>query len=152
MNSKYFKQSEFEYSETAITKKINNTIPTNLLPHLAELVETMLNPLREAWNSGIKINSGYRSPALNKAVNGSQTSAHSHAYAADLKPSNGKIAEFKKFAINFYKTHPNIKWDQIIDEYSGSASWLHVGVRNGSGQQRRQWLLYKNGKYSVLKP
>lgn len=152
IKSKYFKLSEFEASDTAKAKKIDNSIPVKYVPNVQELVTTILDPLRIAWGSGIHINSGYRSPALNKAVGGSQTSAHSYALAADLKPTNGKIAEFKKFAIGWLKNHSEIKWDQVIDEYSGAASWLHIGLKNGSGQQRRQWLLYKNGKYSVLKP
>ena len=66
-----------------------------------ESVETLLDPLREAWESHCKqnglgvasigISSGYRCPQLNKAVGGSSTSAHCHGYAFDLMPMNGKI-------------------------------------------------------------
>lgn len=55
--------------------------------HIVESVEMLLDPLREAWEThckqnnlgkaGINISSGYRCPALNKAVGGSSTSAHS---------------------------------------------------------------------------
>lgn len=151
IKSKYFKVLEFEVSDTAKKRHIDNTIPGQLIPHIQEVV-VILDAIREAWGSGIRVTSGYRSLALNKAVGGSTTSAHSHAYAADIVPTNGKIEEFKKFVINFLNTHPQYKWDQVINEYSGASSWIHIGVRNGAGAQRRQWLLYKNGKYTTFRP
>jgi len=54
-----------------------------------------LDPLREAWGSDLLLTSAFRGEALNNAVGGSKTSAHSQAYAADLVPRNGKIEEFK---------------------------------------------------------
>lgn len=146
---KHFSFSEFEHSDTAKQKKIDNSIPEDLKPNIQELVETILDPLREAWGSGIKISSGYRSPALNKAVRGSSTSAHCYALAADLVPANGKIAEFKVFAKKWIK-ESGVKFDQFIDEYSGTASWVHIGLKNREGKQRQQYLLYKGGRYSFM--
>lgn len=143
---KYFKMEEFIASPTAKAKKIDNTPNEAEKKHLEELVDTILDPLRAAWGSGIRINSGYRGPALNKAVGGSSTSAHCYGYAADLYPSNGKIAEFKDFVKKFLKTK-GIKFDQYINEYSGASQWVHIGVRNGAGKQRGQYLVYKGGKY-----
>lgn len=67
---------------------------------IVESVETLLDPLREAWEThckqnglgkvGINISSGYRCPALNKAVGGSTTSAHRYGYAFDLVPTTGR--------------------------------------------------------------
>lgn len=146
---KYFTLKEFEYSDTAKLLHIKNQIPEEFIPHIEELVNTILDPLREAWGSGIIISSGYRCPKLNEAVHGSNTSAHCYGYAADLKPLNGKIEEFKTFCINWLKT-TGIAFDQAINEYSGSASWMHIGIRKRSGEQRKEFLLYKNGKYSKL--
>ncbi len=48
------------------------------------LVDHILDPIREAWGKPIKINSGYRSKALNSKVGGSKTSDHMLGRAADI--------------------------------------------------------------------
>ena len=55
---------------------------------LKALVEKILDPLREAWGRPIFVNSGYRSPALNKAVGGVATSHHLRGMAADITTGN----------------------------------------------------------------
>ena len=146
---KYFSVKELSNSETAKKRGIPNnpgSIETN---HLIELIDNILDPLREAWGSPINITSGYRSVLLNRAVGGSTTSAHNSGYAADMVPANGKITEFKKFVMDWLKKN-NIKFDQYINEFSGSSQWVHVAIKNRVGQQRQQYLLYKNGKYSKI--
>ena len=144
---KYFSIQELCTSSTAKKRNISNE-PTELVKvHLTELVEKILDPLREAWGSGINVTSGYRSPALNKAIGGSPTSAHVFGYAADLQPSNGKIKEFKEFAKKWLSDK---SFDQYINEYSGTSEWVHIGYKNNAGEQRKQFLLYKNGKYYKL--
>lgn len=147
---KYFTIQELCNSVTAKARGINNTPNATVIAHLTDLIENLLDPLREAWGSPIKVNSGYRSDALNKAVGGSTTSAHSVGYAADLWPTNGKITEFKQFVMDWLKKN-KINYDQYINEFSGTSQWVHVAIRNRSGQQRKQNLLYKNGKYTTIK-
>lgn len=48
------------------------------------LVDHILDPIREAWGKPIKINSGYRSKALNSKIGGSKTSDHMLGRAADI--------------------------------------------------------------------
>ena len=50
-----------EMCESATAKKLGITnIPTETdKAHLQELIETLLNPLRKAWGSAIKVTSGY---------------------------------------------------------------------------------------------
>lgn len=145
---KYFTIAELISSPTAKAKKIDNTPNAEHKKHLVELVENILDPLREAWGSAIHVNSGYRSPALNKEVGGSTTSAHSIGYAADLRPVNGKMTEFKAFV---KKWIADKKFDQYINEFSGIKEWVHIGYKNRSGQQRKQFLLFKNNKYTFIK-
>lgn len=147
--TEHFSLEELTHSDTAVKKGIDNTPSDEIISHLKELAEKILEPLRVAWGSGIKINSGYRGPALNKAIGGSNTSAHSIGYAADLYPSNGKIAEFKSFVMKWLKNN-NIAFDQYINEFSGTSQWVHIGLYNRSMQQRKQYLKYKNGIYSKI--
>jgi hypothetical protein len=142
---KYFVKREFEKSDTADKLKIDNTVPEDLMPGLEEFVDNILDPLREAWGTGIKINSGYRSPDLNKAVKGSKTSSHCRALAADLWPLGRDFEKFKDFVREFLYAR---NWDQCIVEYSGDKRWLHIGYKNNKDEQRKQFLIYKDGKYS----
>lgn len=129
---------------TATSYKVNNTPNLVQIEHLKKTCE-MLQTLRDVYGKPIKITSGFRSAVLNKLVNGSATSAHSHGYAADTKPTNANMAEYQKVVLEWAKTH---KFDQIIIEYPNNyvASWIHIGYKNGSGLQRGQILYTKDGK------
>ena len=80
----HFKLSEFEHSATALFYHIDNTIPDNILPNIYNLVENLLDPLRDIIGEPIYINSGYRCDALNKKVGGAKTSQHRIGCAADI--------------------------------------------------------------------
>lgn len=144
---KYFTIAELCNSATAKSKNIDNTPNEAIKYNLKNLIEKLLDPLREAWGSPIRVTSGYRSKALNLAINGSKTSAHNNGYAADLIPTNGKIKAFKTFVKTWLKDK---MYDQYIDENNGKSEWVHIGMYNSSGLQRRQNLIYKNGKYEKL--
>lgn len=144
---KHFTFREFERSETAERLKIDNRLPELVEAHVVELVDILLDPLREAWGGPLVVTSGYRCPELNKAVGGSETSAHTAGWAADLVPGDGRgVQELVNFAIEWL-TATGLPYDQLIDERSGGSRWLHLGIRNLNGEQRRQMLFYENGKY-----
>lgn len=132
---KYFTIEELCKSEIADKLNIDNTPSEEIINHLKMLVDCLLDPLREAWGSPVIVNSGYRCPELNKAVGGSKTSTHPHGWSADIRPKNGKMEEFKRFIVEFLKTKI---WDQCILEKSGNEEWVHLGLYNNSGKQRRQ--------------
>ncbi len=139
--TKNFSLHEFVYSSVAEKYGIDNTPDETVMLHIVELVETLLQPLRDAWGSGISVNSGYRCPELNshKEIGGSPTSAHAYGYAADIKPSNGDMKSFQEFVLGWFR-NSSAKFDQLIFEKpkNGIASWLHIGVRNRNGAQRGQ--------------
>ena len=145
----HFSLEELTRSVTAAKKGISNAPDEVIKKHLRELAEKILEPLRVAWGSAIVVTSGYRSPKLNASVGGSKTSAHTHGYAADIRPANGDISGFKRFVMRWLKEE-HIAYDQFIDEWSGGSQWVHIAVRNGKGSQRRKNLLYKGGKYSYI--
>lgn len=147
---KHFDFHEFERSDTAARLKIDNRMPEIVEAHVVELVDCLLDPLREAWGEPLIVTSGYRCPALNKAVGGSETSAHTAGWAADLIPEDREhTGEFVKWAIDRI-TAAGLAFDQLIDERSGGGRWLHVGIRNLKGEQRREVKIYENGKYITL--
>lgn len=120
--------------------------------HLRLLCVLLLEPLRVAWGSGITPTSGYRSPERNATIKGaSKTSAHPLGYAADIVPTNGKMAEFKKFVKAWlcqyeYDHGITAPFDQCIDERNAAgAEWMHLGLLNGRGEMRQQFLKTTDG-------
>lgn len=143
--TEHFTLEELTYSATAAKNNIPN-IPTELhKQHLKELAVELLEPLRMAWGGGIRVSSGYRGFRLNQAVKGSKSSAHCNGYAADLVPVDGRIREFKKFTKEWLKATKR-GYDQFIDERKPNGSeWVHLGLRNSRGGQRRQNLKTLDG-------
>ena len=129
----YFTIAELCASETAKKYNIDNTPDPIIISHLQQLIN-FLNPLREAWGSAIKVSSGYRCDKLNRFVGGSKTSSHLIGYGVDLIPANGRMDDFKKFIVDYMKTR---MFDQCIIEKSGKTEWIHIGLYNNKGQQRR---------------
>ena len=129
----YFTVAELYASDTAKKYGIDNTPNSIVISHLQQLIN-FLNPLREAWGSSIKVNSGYRCEKLNRFVGGSKTSSHLIGYGVDLIPVNGRMDAFKKFIIDYMK---NKMFDQCIIEKSGKTEWVHIGLYNLKGQQRK---------------
>ncbi len=150
--------AELTASATARAKGLDNTPTAQHRANIEMSVVQVLDPLREAWavkcanNPGwgspaIRVSSGYRGFALNKAVGGSATSAHCVGFAFDLVPGNGRLADFKRFCRDWLKGRP---FDQMISEdedAAGTPRWVHIGYKNRQGGQRRQLLTMRNGKY-----
>ena len=157
---KYFTLYEFVRSDTADRLGIDNLPTEYQMNNCIEMVEMLLDPLREAWaeycsmkklgGGAIYVSSGIRCEELNNAVGGSKTSAHYHGWAADLVPRNGRLKEFKTFCVEWLKDKA---FDQFISEDEDENNiprWIHIGYKNGSGKQRQQYLYMKNGKYYTL--
>lgn len=142
----YFTLAELLRSDTAKKKNIDNTPSWEVVAHLAELVEKILDPLRAAYGMPIRVSSGYRCEKLNKAVGGASTSVHMLGYAADLQVS-GSFNKFRDFVVEWVKK-TGVKFDQILlesDKKKG-AKWIHVGLYNNSGQQRGQIMVMEVSK------
>ena len=151
---KYFTIKELCASFKATQLGIKNEPSKAALTNLESLVLNILDPLRAAWGGGIIVTSGYRSVALNKAVGGSPSSAHRYGLAADIAPVDKRISVFKAFVVKWLKDNA-INFDQYIDELSidkdGKVKeWVHIGIKSPSGNQRRQFLKYRNGHYQPL--
>ena len=112
-----FSLDQFTISQTAIRKGIDNSPTPEALFSLEQLCKKVLEPLLP---KGFKfsINSGYRGPALNKAIGGAKDSQHCKGQAVDLNPLNMTVEEFYQGIIK-----SGVPYDQIIQEFN---SWVHV--------------------------
>lgn len=122
---KYFTIEEMIKSSTATAKRIDNTPNQTVIDSLTKLIEAVLDPLREWYGKPIRVNSGYRCEALNKAVGSkAKNSQHLYGEAADItvgsKTQNEKLFNYIK---------DNLPFDQLINE--SNFSWVHVSYREG---------------------
>ena len=135
--SDHFVLAEFTRSDTARRLGIDNT-PTR--HHLANLhvLAAKLEEVRALFSRPIIITSGYRSPALNAAVDGSATSSHCEGLAADFHvpgfgPDQAVAQAIADSALEF---------DQLIFEQART-HWVHLGVGD---RMRREVLSWRSGR------
>ena len=124
--SEHFKLTEFERSDVARQLQIDNRVPAELIPSLRTLCREVLEPLRQHVGKPIRINSGYRCPALNgsEQVQGQANSQHLKGEAADIHLDS--VAEGREW---FKWLMDNTNVDQLIWERKGSTCWIHVSCK-----------------------
>ena len=118
MSNNNFTLEELSYSETAISLGIDNTPPADVAANLQNLI-TLLEAIRILVCKPVQISSGYRCPALNKAVKGALDSAHKLGLAADIY-----VAGYTPRQLALAIKNSGIKLDQLILE----PNWVHVGL------------------------
>ena len=74
--SPHFSLTEITKSQTALRLGLDNTPDNDALTSLAILCEQVLEPIRKHYSRPVIINSGYRAPAVNKAIGSKSTSQH----------------------------------------------------------------------------
>ena len=124
--SEHFKLTEFERSDVARQLQIDNRVPAELIPSLRTLCREVLEPLRQHVGKPIRINSGYRCPALNRSeqVQGQTNSQHLKGEAADIHLDS--VAEGRDW---FKWLMDNTNVDQLIWERKGPTCWIHVSCK-----------------------
>ena len=132
---KYFTIEELTRSAVATARGIPNVPGENEREALEVLTLALLDPLRELWGKPIYVNSGYRSPELNKTVGGVANSQHMKGQAADITTGN-TASNRKLFALI---RDGGFDFDQLIDEANGT--WIHVSYVSPT-VNRRQVLKY----------
>lgn len=125
----YFKMNEFLHSETADKLGIENKFEDDISDlRIKELVHNVLQPLREALGP-VTINSGYRSPELNKVVGGAKNSHHMLGSCADI--TLGSVA-LNKLAFQWIRN--NCEFRQLIWEKGGK--WIHIEYLKGDNKKQ----------------
>jgi hypothetical protein len=132
----HFTIEEMYASDTAKRLGINNKPNMQQMINLVYLCAYVLEPLRVAMNEPIKIGSGFRCQALNKAVGGVTNSQHMKGQAADLC-IDGDLKKGKKW---FAYIRDHLPFDQLIWEHNNKGNyWVHVSfVYPDFGKNRKQ--------------
>ena len=140
-----FTLPELTKSSTADRMGLDNTPASDqILVNLTNVANHILQPVRDHFGP-VRVNSGYRGPALNKAVGGSSRSHHCHGEAADFECSrvgNDELAEWVR---------DNLEFDQLILEFyqqgKPSSGWVHCSYKtNGDNRQKVMTALRVHGK------
>lgn len=149
MLSPHFSRAEFEHSDTAVARGIPNVMPDGVVAAAAALCLNILEPIRAHFAAPVKLNSGYRCIALNRAIGSKDTSQHTRGEAADIEipdgPSNADLAAW-------ILAGP-IDFDQMILEnhHAGQprSGWVHISY-SMSGRQRGQVLTMTMGSHGAV--
>ena len=120
--------AEVTKSATAIRMGIKNTPSATHLIALKEVSKNIFQLCREHFGKPLAVTSGYRSEALNEAINGSKTSQHSKGEALDLDADVfGGFSNAELF--NYIKDH--LDFDQLIWEFgnNNNPAWVHCSYK-----------------------
>lgn len=118
-----FTLEELCASQTARARNLRNIPSTQEICNLCALTHHVLQPLRTWWSRPITIGSGYRTPALNRAVGGVPDSQHTRGQAADLCIDG----DMEKARAWFNYIRDNLPFDQLILEHNAKGThWIHV--------------------------
>jgi hypothetical protein len=119
-----FSLHELTKSETALRLDLDNTPDEQATKNLRLLCEKVLQPVRDHFGKGVKVNSAYRSPESNAAVGGSKTSDHCKGMAADIEIPGVANADLAQWIMD------NLDYTQLILEFYTSgipdSGWVHV--------------------------
>ena len=130
--------TSFEYLLEANRKQAQGFVKQ--LTYVAHALEE----IRAILGVPMTITSGYRSPALNKAVKGSPTSKHSMGLASDFVPVGMTVKEaFSKINDNKDKLHSVRK---VIIEKGGDKTWIHIQAKVKESEPLTMLSSTDNGK------
>lgn len=126
-----FNLAELLHSQTAIRRGIDNTPTSAIVAELQRLAQLVLQPLRDRLDRPVVVSSGYRSPALNRAVGGAEHSDHMAGRAADITVPGMKPRDVALTIVAM-----RVPYDTVILE---GGAWVHVAIApEGVPQRYRQ--------------
>jgi len=136
--SQHFQLGEFTKSNYP---EVYN-IPSHVAIENMRRVCVWLEALRQAQGP-IVINSGYRSPQLNKKVGGVPTSNHVTGCAVDIRCSGAEQAIDYAYILKLYAKESQQDFDELfIEKNKYGRYWVHFAVRP---KDNRRKIAFLNG-------
>lgn len=135
--SEHFQLGEFTESKHP---EVYNVPSHTAIANLTRLCE-WLEVLRERAGCPIIINSGYRSPQLNRKVGGEPTSNHLTGCAADIRTNGMEQAIVYGAILITYAKESHQEFDELLIERNRyGAVWLHFAVRPKDNRHKVNFL------------
>ena len=88
----------------------------------------------------IVINSGYRSPQLNKKIGGAASSNHLTGCAADIRVSGMEQALRYATILLDISDESQEPFDELLLEHKGCSCWVHFAVRPTENRRRIKFI------------
>lgn len=136
---KYFTFEELFRSNTALQRGIVNYPYVygehRVYDNLSELVNNLLDPIRERFATPIIVTSGYRCRLLNTLVGGAEDSQHRCGKAVDFYFSGFSVNEMFEA---FYEISEEFDFDQLI--YYKARKFIHISY-DGSKNRHQSFMI-----------
>ena len=143
-----FSLAEMVKSETALRHDMDNTPGEAEIENLKRLCEQVLQPVRDHFAKGVKVNSGFRAPEVNAKVGGSRTSDHCKGQAADIEIPGVANADLAQWITE------NLDFTQVILEFYTQgipdSGWVHVSYDPANLKKQVLTAVKQNGKTVYL--
>jgi zinc D-Ala-D-Ala carboxypeptidase len=135
-----FTLEELTASKTAAQRGIDNSPSLGVLDNLRRLA-SLLEQVRTAVDRPIRVSSGYRCAALNRAVGGAPASAHMNGLAADISAPGLSPKQLATAIVA-----AGVAFDQLI--YEGA--WVHIGLASGGLRNQILTARFADGRVTYL--
>jgi hypothetical protein len=143
-----FTLSEMVKSDTALRHDMDNTPGEAEIANLKTLCEKVLQPVRDHFQTGVKVNSGFRHPEVNAKVGGSKTSDHCKGQAADIEIPGIANADLAVWIMD------NLNYTQLILEFYTpgvpDSGWVHVSYDPANLKKQNLTATKQGGKTVYL--
>ena len=146
--SEHFTLEEFVRSRKAQARGIKNEPPAEAVEWMKKLCQQILEPARVAWGQPIFVNSGYRSPELNRVVGGVPNSQHLLGQAADIVADISLLNyDLGQLIIELGLPFDQLIFEDYYVEYVAGrpqhrCRWIHVSY----GPRNRRQIIYNKMK------
>jgi len=118
-----------EFTKSGSHPEVYNIPSHEAIANLTNLSK-WLEVLRERAGTPIRINSGYRSPQLNKRIGGVPTSNHLTGCAVDIRVSGmEQLIRYAAILLDYADESKQDFDELLIEKNRYGAIWLHFAVR-----------------------
>jgi zinc D-Ala-D-Ala carboxypeptidase len=122
--TKNFTLSEMTKSDTALRLGLENEPDEQQLAALTTLCKKVLQPVRDYYNMGVKVNSALRTLPVNRAIGSGDNSHHVRGMAADIEIPGVANADLAQYIVD------SLDYTQVILEFYTpgipDSGWVHV--------------------------
>jgi len=144
-----FSLEEMCKSETGLRLGLDNEPNDEQLANLVALCECVLQPVREHFGKGVKVNSGLRTLAVNRAIGSADNSDHVKGMAADIEIPGVANADLARFIVD-----SGMEFRQVILEFYTpgipDSGWVHVSYNPGDNKKQVLTATKQRGKTVYL--
>ena len=141
--SQHFKLGEFTKSNHPEVYNIPSHVAIENMKRICGWLEELRDRYNKQYggNTPIIINSGYRSPQLNKKVGGVSTSNHVTGCAVDIRCSGAEQAIDYAYILKAYSKEIYQDFDELFIEKSKQGTyWVHFAVRPSDNRRKISFL------------